>query len=235
MKTDKRISYLILVPFVAICIFFSNSQLSYGENKIKDKVPSSIKECENRLSSLEPPEGTNISSSPIYNIPLPANVKPISEVIRKGKEIPLQFAYNDLNWKRPAYKDYWHTGPYGGRWSYVPERVNYALHRIFTYIPTASISFDFEGNLGIVDESNKFNIDKSNIHQIILAVMQSDIKKIVTLDNQVIIIVEPRRTGLQVLTIPEKSINPLNKDESVIFQMVTPDGYEIDYSLMYIR
>jgi len=220
---------------VIICVFVFINQISYGDDKIKDKPLTPNKECENRLSSLEPPEGTNIDSSPIYDIPLPTNGKPIFEVIRKGKEIPLQFAYNNLNWKRPAYKEYWHTSPYGGRWSYVPNRINYALHRIFTSTPTASISYDFEHDLGIVDESDKFNIDISNIHQIVLAAMQSDVKKIITLGNQVIVVVEPRRNGLQVLTIPEKLITPSNKEEAVIFHMVTPDGYEIDYSLMYMR
>lgn len=242
MRSHKKNTFIIISSFVIASIFLFNSnikpQISYGADTFKDlpdnQIDESLKKCKWYLDSLEPEKPVNIDSTPIYDIPLPSNTKPISEVIEKGKDIPLQFAYNDLNWKRPVYKTYWHTGPCsgGGRWSYVPERVNYALHRIFTTYPTASIYYDFVHNLGISDESDKFDFDYTNIDQIVLVAMQSNVKKIVTLDNQVILIVEPKRNGLQTLIIPKDTIQPSNKDEATIFQMVTPEGYEIDYSLI---
>jgi hypothetical protein len=63
--------------------------------------------------------------------------------------------------------------------------------------------------------------------------MKSNVQKIVILNNQVIVVVEPTRNGLQVLTIPDELIQPTNKNEPIIYQMVTPEGYEIDYSLSY--
>lgn len=238
MTTYKKYLSLIItsvIIVVGILLNYSNGDKipCYGN---RDKtIIEECNECTNRLSALEPEEPINIDSYPIYNLPFPTQTYPISEVLQKGKEIPLQFAFNNLNWKRPVYKFYWHTVPAGGRFSYVPDRVNYALHRIFATYPTASILFDLEGNLGIVEESKDFEYDISNIDQILLITMQSNIRKVVTLGNQVIVIVEPRRTGLQVLIIPENTIQPSNKDEATIFQMITPDGYEIDYFLMQLK
>jgi hypothetical protein len=237
MKSYKKWFYLIatccIITLVLIYNYSNIDKLfSYGTNKLEDEnINKEYKECKNRLDSLEPNEPINIDSCPIYNLSLPSNIQPASEVIEKGKDIPLQFAYNDMNWKRPAYKTYWHTTPTGGRWSYVPTRVRYALHRIFTTVPTASIYYDFAHNLGIVEESKDFDFDHTNINQIVMVAMNSNVKKVVMLDNQVIVIVEPRRKGLQALIIPKNIIQPSNIDEAIVFQMVTPDGYEIDYSL----
>lgn len=63
--------------------------------------------------------------------------------------------------------------------------------------------------------------------------MDSSIKEIKTYGNQVIIIVEPKRTGLQVLEIPDSKIQLMNTNLPIMFQLVTPDGYELDYSLLY--
>ncbi|WFD10598.1 hypothetical protein [Tepidibacter hydrothermalis] len=245
MRLHKKNIFIIISSFIIASFFLFNSniksQISYGTDTFKDnpdnQIDESLKECKWCLDSLEPEKPLDIDSTPIYNIPLPSNMKPISEVIGKGKNIPLQFAYNDLNWTRPVYKTYWHTGPSGngGRWSYVPERINYALHRIFTTYPTASIYYDFVHNLGISDESDKFDFDYANIDQVVLVAMQSNVKKIVTLDNQVIVIVEPKRNGLQTLVIPKNTVQPSSKDEATIFQMVTPEGYEIDYSLINLK
>lgn len=241
MKSCKKITYLIIACFIVIfAIAFNystiNNLLSYGTDEPKDAdINKEYKECRNRLESLEPDEAKNIDSWPIYDTSLTSNTQPVLDVMEVGKEIALEFAYNDLDWKRPAYKTYWHTTPSGGRWSSVPIRVNYALHRIFATYPTASIYYDFVHNLGISEESDNFDFDYTNIDQIVLVAMQSNIKKIVTLGNQVIVMVEPRRTGLQVIAIPEDIVQPSKKDEATIFQMVTPDGYEIDYSLLKLK
>lgn len=187
-----------------------------------------------RLEALEPEKPIDIDSTPIGDIPQPTKMLPISEVIKKGKEISLEWAYNDPNWIRPSYKTYWHSTEVGGRWSYVPTRMNYALHRIYTTYRTSSIWYDFRNEVGIYDESLSFDFKgKSALENIALVVMQSDVKKILTLGNQVVIVAEPKRNGLQVINIPISKIQPSNVKESIIFQIVTPDGYEIDYSLIY--
>ncbi len=63
-------------------------------------------------------------------------------------------------------------------------------------------------------------------------VMLTDVKKIITYGNQVVLIGKPRRTGLQALVIPVDSLKSANADENMLFQLVTSEGDEIDYSVI---
>ena len=60
--------------------------------------------------------------------------------------------------------------------------------------------------------------------------MQTRIEKLVTLGNQVVVVGKPALTGLQALSIPVKYIIPDDPEESILFQLVTSDGDEIDYA-----
>lgn len=201
---------------------------------INMKVPNII--ATNNIKNpyeVDPDNLRDIPSTPIPNIILPKKILTTKEIMNKGKEIKLNFAYNDPNWVRPAYRTYWHPSVSGGRWSNVPKIVNYALHDIFTVYPTASIYYDFIHDLGIDEESNYF-IDNDVIFKetIILVLMNSNIIKLLTYGNQVLVIVEPSRTGLQVLKVSDMQINPIDKNSPIMFQLVTPDGYELDYNLI---
>ena len=181
---------------------------------------------------MEPETPQNIDDPPFEELPYPSKMLPVNEVVKNGKEIPLQFAYNDPDWKRQAYKEYWHSSY--GRWSYVPDRIHYAMHRIFVTYPTASVFYDFIHDLGIADESKEFQIHtRTPFENMVLVVMQTKVDKIVTLGNQVVVIGRPDLDGLQVLLIPAKNLNPYNPKESILFQLVTPEGDEIDYTKIY--
>jgi hypothetical protein len=69
----------------------TNAQLLYEKGDLIDKTR--LKECKNRLNSLEPEKPISKDSEPIYNLPLPTNIKSVSEVLEKGKEIPLNEPY----------------------------------------------------------------------------------------------------------------------------------------------
>ena len=86
---------------------------------------------------IEPETPRNIDDPPFGELPSPTETASANEVIQSGTEIPLQFAYDNPEWKRQAYKSYWHSST--GRWSYVPNRIHYAMHQIFVTYPTASI------------------------------------------------------------------------------------------------
>ena len=177
---------------------------------------------------IEPETPRNIDDPPFGELPSPTETASANEVIQSGTEIPLQFAYNNPEWKRQAYKSYWHSST--GRWSYVPDRIHYAMHRIFVTYPTASVFYDFIHDLGIAEESKQFQIPtRSPYENIVLVVMQTKVEKIFTLGNQVVVVGKPALTGLQVLLIPVKDLKPYNTNESILFQLVTDEGDEIDY------
>lgn len=58
--------------------------------------------------------------------------------------------------------------------------------------------------------------------------MQTEVEKIVALGNQVVVVGRTTLNGLQVLLIPSKDLSPYNPEESILFQLVTPTGDEID-------
>lgn len=183
--------------------------------------------------ALEPDTPKNIEEPPFYSPPLPQNEVAVEQVIEKGEEIPIKFIYNDPKWKRPAYKEYWHSKY--GRWSYVPNRMHYAMHRIFSTYATASRYYDFVHHLGIAVESNDFSDYEytpppSPLEYLEIVVMNTLIEKVITYENQIVIIGKPQRTGLQAIIIPTAKIKPIENADNILIQLVTPDGYEIDYT-----
>lgn len=225
-KVKKHITVMpkkriIRIMFVCATIIFAVSIIcNFHDHQVIAVLNTSI-------WKIEPEKSQNIDDPPFPELPYPSKILPVSKVMENGKEIPLQFAYNNPDWKRQAYKEYWHSSY--GRWSYVPDRIHYAMHRIFVTYPTASVFYDFTHDLGIWDESDKFQIPaRTPFENMVLVVMQTKVDKIVTLGNQVVVIGRPSLTGLQVLLIPSKDLMPYNSKESILFQLVSPDGDEID-------
>jgi hypothetical protein len=107
------------------------------------------------------------------------------------------------------------------------------MHTLFTTYPTASVYYDFIHDLGISEESNQFTLKHDGPYDYInTVVMKSQVQKILTYGNQVLLIAKPMRNGLQVIDIPVNKINPINVKENILFQLVTEQGDEIDYSLI---
>ncbi|MCX7709970.1 MAG: hypothetical protein N2484_08970 [Clostridia bacterium] len=186
-----------------------------------------------RIKSLEPDTPLDIKDPPFLNPPMPSEVKPMLEVMEKGREIAWESVYSNSEWKRPAYRSYWHSTVSAGRWSYVPTRIHFGMHRLFTTYPTASVYYDFIHDLGIAEESKDIQYDmKSPFEKIETVVMQAEVKKVLTMGNQVVVIGKPQRNGLQVLTIPVESIKPTKPEDHILFQLATPEGDEIDYNLI---
>lgn len=214
---------VFIISGSAVILFLAMAVLCMGGN---GRAQSVLKESG---WSIEPEVPTNLADPPYAELAPPTKQESVETVIKTGKEIPAQFDYNDPNWERPAYKTYWHSSY--GRWSYVPNLIHSALHRIFVTYPTASVFYDFVHDLGIAEESDSFVRHSGGpLDRIELVVMQTRVEKIVTLGNQVVVIGKPALTGLQVLSIPVKYIKPDNLEESILFQLVTRDGDEIDYA-----
>jgi hypothetical protein len=229
LKIRNLLLMLTILNTIALSIIISNRHFIkvWGENNTEFELLF-------RLRQLEPEIPHDVASTHLHEIPLPTPVYSIQEVFDHGKSIDYKLAYNAADWVKPAYKTYWHSTTSDGRWSYVPRRINYAMHDIFTTYATASIYYDFIHDLGINDESRYFQYDPSKpLETIMVVTMKSKIQEIITHGNQVVVVVEPSRTGLQVFPISHEALKQTDKNSSLLFQLVTPDGYEIDHSLIY--
>lgn len=194
------------------------------ENKELNELTEKLKQ---RLQSLEPTNPINIQDPPWAELHFPSKTVPISEVIEKGAEIPFKKIVDKPDYIRPAYDELWHST--FGRWSYLPYRIHYALHRLFTnYDIGLSNWYDFEHNMGITIPMYQSD-EALNLY---IVTFQMQVTNIFTKGNQVVVVGKPKRTGVQVVTITTKDINPVNIDDNLLVQLVTPEGYEIDYSLI---
>jgi hypothetical protein len=199
--------------------------------------PQDAQKLAERLKRLEPDVPKDFTDPPFSQPPFPTKVNPIQDIIKRGEKLPYKMHLDKPNWQRPAYKAYWHSVS-GGRWSYAPNRLHYAQHRLFT-TPTAALSnyYDFVHNLALSEElmdvqAQPQDADRERfISQIMVVVMQAKIEKVLTSGNQVVIVARQQRNGVQALTVNKMDMKLNNPNEAVLFQLVTSEGDEIDYSV----
>ncbi|MDQ0899332.1 hypothetical protein [Paenibacillus sp. V4I7] len=223
---SRLLSLLLVTLLLLPTVVMAKPEQTQDANKLAE-----------RLKRLEPDEPKDIADPPFGQRAFPSKLKSPQELIRNGKQLPYKVLLDKPDWERPAYKSYWHSSV-SGRWSYVPNRLHYAQHRLFT-TPTAALSnyYDFVHNLGLSEElinvkSQPQDADRERfIGQIMVVVMQAKIEKVLTSGNQVVIVARPQINGVQALTVNKVDMKLDNPKEAVLFQLVTPESDEIDFSL----
>ena len=235
----RKIGYIICLSII-FSLFLYSMSINATEMDISmtlstnDKNENNrIQELEQRLNNLEPPEPTTILDSPFpfekgMEEHFPTDVITISEVLKEGSKIPFKIIKSEANYSRPLYEEHWHSTYWGGRWSYIPSRIHYALHRIFPFYAIGiSAELDFQQNVGITFPTtiNETDLD------LYIVVFQTNITEIFTKDNQVVVVGTPKRTGVEVITIKTADINPSNKEKLLLVQLAT-NVDELDYALI---
>jgi hypothetical protein len=222
---------LSILLCILIITYFLTS-LSYREASVEglktfEKENEELKEkLRQRLKRLEPSPPENLQDPPWGEMQFPTKVVRVSEVIKGGTKIPYRVIVDKQNYKRPAYEEHWHSTV--GRWSYLPNRVHFALHRLFTnYDIGLSNWYDFEHDIGITVPM--FQNEKAL--DLYIVSFQTQVKNVYTKGNQVVVVGNPNRNGVQVITITTRDVKPTNENENILVQLATQDGYEIDYSL----
>ncbi|MEK4327889.1 hypothetical protein MKZ24_18005 [Paenibacillus sp. FSL R7-0297] len=195
-----------------------------------EETAKQLEQLKFRLKELEPPEPVTIMNSPEETeaaAHLPKDIISISGVIKKGKRIPFFIIKNDPLYQRPVYEKHWHSTYSGGRWSYMPTRIQYALHRLFTtYDIGLSSQYDFQQNVGIQFPlfQNKTDLD------LYIIAFQTEITAVYTKGNQVVVTGIPKHAGVQVATIKTGNLHPTDLKKVMLIQLATPQGDELDDS-----
>lgn len=190
-------------------------------------VPTKLvraEDCKTRLQLLEPDKPQDIKERPL---PLPKEAFSIQDIINKGKKLTFNNLLNDPNYERPIYQKHWHSSI--GRWSYLPNRIRYASHRLFAdYDIGLSNWYDFEHNLGL-----EIPMKQTTPLNLYLVTFQTEVKEIYTMGQQIIIVGIPKRQGVEVNTISLDQIAKQKAGAPLLIQLVIPDGYEIDYTVEF--
>ncbi|QOR68813.1 hypothetical protein IM538_03965 [Cytobacillus suaedae] len=221
----------LIILFLTVCVITPITKVEATADPNSQKLEMENEELKQRIKRLEPPEPVNIQDPPWGELSFPSKIFPISEVIHKGTNIPFDVIVDKPEYERPAYNELWHSTI--GRWSYVPNRIHFALHRLFAnYDIGLSGWYDFEHNMGITIPM--FQNEKAL--DLYIVTFQTRVFNVYTKGNQVVVVGTPQRSGVQVITITTKDLKPFNKKENILIQLATKDGNEIDYSLIsYIQ
>jgi hypothetical protein len=230
---DGEIVLKRFLPIIITCVLLLPSYVYAAPEDETD-----VKKLTERLNRLEPKEPLDMPDPPFFQGPFPSNIKSPQTIIQSGSQLPYITLLDKPDWKRPAYKTYWHSSVSGGRWSYVPNRIHFAEHRLFTDL-TAALSeyYDFIHDIGLEQEMISISTEPKNanqtirLNQVIVVIMKAKVEKVLTKGNQVVIIARPQRFGVQAFTVNRLNMNLDNPKEFVLFQLVTPEGDEIDYSV----
>lgn len=199
----------------------------------KEESKNQTEELEKRLKSLEPPIPIHMDELPFEaNLKklYPSQTVPIRDVIDKGKKISFSVIKNLPDYKRPVYEEHWHSTYWGGRWSYIPSRIYYASHRVFTnYDIGLSGWMNFEKDMGFSIEmyQNETALD------MYIVVFQTEVIAVYTRGNQVVVVGNPKRNGVVVITIKTGDLLPADTKELLLVQLATQSGHELDYSLIH--
>lgn len=225
-----------MVLFIVLVTLFlpivrAESQPAETNNQVQS-LQEKVDELTKRLKRLEPDKPRNFYQSDFQHLDLPKVIYPVKDVIQSGKELHYEIGLDDRNWERPVYNKNWHSTFWGGRWSYVPGNLYDTTHRIFIGFQSAGIWFGLINSLGLEEELKNVSFPETKVNEkAVFVIMQADVKKIINKGNQIVIISEPKRSGLQVLAIKNSDLLPLNPKEAYLIQLVTPDGYEYDYKV----
>ncbi|MGN7469628.1 hypothetical protein [Brevibacillus sp. SAFN-007a] len=238
MRGQKRIAFLagiLLVGYVsAFGLPAADANVGDDHDPIKQpekKVETPEKRLhqrEGQLESLESATPRTLPDAPFrYRPALPSSVLPVADILRTGTRIRHQLLVDKPKYSRPAYEDHWHSKL--GRWSDLPTRAHYALHRLFAqYDIGLSSWYDFGQQLGL---SIPMRQDKQSLDLYIVA-FQTKITEVYTKGNQIVVTGLPKKRGVQVITVKTGQLRPANPEENLLIQLVTPDGYELDDTII---
>lgn len=249
LERTKLIVYIlvIVIAFLVFALAYHEPQVSIKpvrESQL-DETQKLLRENQGlreRLARLEPVTPVKIVTA--HKPSTTAYTLPAISVMAEGTMIPFTTVYHDNTWVRPDYEPYWHSNT--GQWSNLPGRIRSSYHRLFVTLGTKSLWNETIHESGIAElaDQMKLSLDKNHPGDTIAVVaLQHEIFDVVVLNNQVILIGAPSRTGVQVLAIQKQDLvqsisgelEAQNASQEYLFQLITPDGYEIDYSSVIVN
>jgi len=178
-----------------------------------------------KLSEFVPLDGEKITQASCkLNLlnSLEYDTNKIADVQETGYQINFETNYMNKNYLRPVYHPFWaeHSQE---RWTYIPNKICEGLHKLFV-LPSDSKKRD--SMLGSLAFFEKIDIQKEKLQ---ILVYSFNIKKVVTKGENTILVGTPTKTGARVISIPKDRIY---KKSRHLFQLVTPDNFEVDFDVI---
>lgn len=214
----------------------------YLMEKIKENTVMTSAELEEKDGNLEelfrknqqlkkelqyfiPLEDKIVPADTCRPIPSELNMKTadIKTALEKGKKLNITTLYQSKQYQRPIYDPDWKEN-YQKKWAYVPEQVCLNLHRLFVLPMDEEVRKDLLGMLGFKESAKPLKAGEKGF-----LVYNHSISKAIVHGNQILLLGEPSRTGAQVISLSNTS---LDNGKAYIVKLVTPDYAEVDYDII---
>lgn len=249
LDKNKLILYLLIIisSFALFSVVHQEPRVSIQPVKVEkmtqlERLARDNQELRQRLSKLEPASPVKIVRS--EKSVVSSDDLPVVDVIAEGTRVPFKKVYENLSWVRADYQPYWYSKP--GNWSSVPDRIHSSYHRLFATVGTNGLWNETLYDSGILEAADKFTLpvfDDNPSNTIAVVTFQHHITDVVVFNNQVVLMGTPMRTGLQVIAIDKRDlfnsgsgeVMTRNSSQEYLFQLSTPDGYELDYNNIVIN
>lgn len=197
-----------------------------SQNIELEKMISSIFPSENKIYYEDNRRKQSVSAARLYQIA----AAQASEVLTKGRNLEYITVFSDEDYLRPIYSSSWKQAYFRG-WLYLPNKVMYSRHTLFTYTGGPSNIFDIEGELGFYPN---ISIDTQNHYNFLI--YNFDLQNVTQLENQIIISGITVKKGVQIISIKAEDVTVgTDNPQNIIVQLCTPSGYEIDYQYVSLN
>lgn len=241
---NKLVLYLFIVTlaFLVFALIQREPQVTIkpvNDARMKEtaRLAQENRDLRERLLKIEPAAPVKIVTpeQPASTV----DSLPVLAIMAAGNRIPFELVHEDGAWMRPAYQPYWHSRQ--GQWSSVPDRIQNSYHRLFVTPWTESLWTETIHQVGIAELNDKIHLpvyDDDPANTIAIVAIRQKITDVLILNNQVLLVGTPARSGLQIITLNRQDlINSVsgellahNDNQDYLFQLATPDGYEVDFS-----
>lgn len=234
----------ILVSSFTVATFANNHIKLFDKNKeITQNNSNIIAESDENLSSVqrllpvEPEDAITITDDwireEVKQFLEQNEIHSLKDMNTLGRKISYEITSEDDTWVRPVYSEYWHSTFGGGKYGNIPHLVSYAQRNLFVYGGGLSEGAGLHYHLGFPENFEKpvgssFNASDS----FEIWTINRTIREILQLDDEWLIVVEPQLQGYQTVKINyannDIKINETTEPRTMLFRVVTPDGYELE-------
>lgn len=223
-------------------IYGSVIRYEYLKQKIKEHSVKTANAMANECSTLEKllDENLSIKKELSYFLPVqdvtvtqekcrpippdfPYDEPSIAYIKAKAKSIPFSTKYYNNKYMRPVYDPIWLKN-HRSRWCFIPSQICLNMHRFFLIPRDEKESTELFGMLGF---NENLELSKENEYSLIIYNYTVDIAAVH--DFQILLTGKPSNTGLQVISLSRSS---LTGSCEYLIRLLTPDGHEVDYTVI---
>jgi len=182
-----------------------------------------------RLRAIEPEEPQTITKSyrdeKIAEYLAKYETKPVQKILNEGKPIPFEVITTNDTWKRPYYYKNWHSTFMDGKFSSIQAITFLATHDYYILYGGASETSTLLNGIGLPIEATEIKRPGQGVG---LLSVNSKVKEIKLLDQQLLVVVEPQLKGFQTIWVKFSNMEVDNDRKPFFIQYVTPEGYLLE-------